>query len=252
VVQQHHVGKRIKCPQCGGAFSVTGKPLIAPRSVIRRSSSPWLAVALVLLGLGVVGGGAFLVARHFTAKADEPSLSPSAKVEPKDRDEKTEAPVVRRPADVGPKEQADTPAPVVKVRPAETGPNDRADTPASVVEIRPVETGPKERADKVPTPVAEKGTEPAPRPGAEKGTEPVSRPDTPPPMKPADTDKPIVLNDFDKKLDDYQKLIKPQRGESKFAEIPWMRTVWEARDKAAKEGKPIFIWYMVGEPLGQC
>lgn len=47
-------------------------------------------------------------------------------------------------------------------------------------------------------------------------------------------------------------LIKPQKGEWKFAEIPWERNVWEARKKAAATGKPIFIWYMVGEPLGQC
>ena len=47
-------------------------------------------------------------------------------------------------------------------------------------------------------------------------------------------------------------LIKPHRGESKFMEIPWVATVGEARKKAAEEGKPLFIWYMVGEPLGQC
>jgi hypothetical protein len=48
------------------------------------------------------------------------------------------------------------------------------------------------------------------------------------------------------------KLIKPQPGEWKFSEIPWVASVGEARQKAAREGKPLFIWYMVGEPLGQC
>jgi hypothetical protein len=48
------------------------------------------------------------------------------------------------------------------------------------------------------------------------------------------------------------KMIKPQPGEWKFAEIPWAKTVREAREKSAAEGKPLLIWYMVGEPLGQC
>lgn len=48
------------------------------------------------------------------------------------------------------------------------------------------------------------------------------------------------------------KLIKPQPGEWKFLEVPWVATVGEARQKAAKEGKPLLVWYMVGEPLGQC
>jgi len=29
-------------------------------------------------------------------------------------------------------------------------------------------------------------------------------------------------------------------------------TLAEARQKAAEQGKPVFIWYMAGEPLGQC
>src|SRR5262249_35268827 len=38
------------------------------------------------------------------------------------------------------------------------------------------------------------------------------------------------------------KLIKPQSGESKWAQIPWMISLWEARQKAGAEGKPLFIW----------
>jgi ribosomal protein S27E len=62
----------------------------------------------------------------------------------------------------------------------------------------------------------------------------------------------LVLSELDKQLATYHKLIKPQPGEWKFAEVPWVPTVWEARKKAAEEGKPMFIWYMAGEPLGQC
>jgi hypothetical protein len=61
-----------------------------------------------------------------------------------------------------------------------------------------------------------------------------------------------VDSDLDKKLETYHKLIKPQPGEWKFAEVPWERTVWDARKKAAEQGKPIAIWFMPGEPLGQC
>lgn len=65
-------------------------------------------------------------------------------------------------------------------------------------------------------------------------------------------DKFLVLSELDKKWESYHKLIKPQPGEWKFADIPWARTIWEARQKAAEVGKPLFIWYMAGEPLGQC
>lgn len=62
----------------------------------------------------------------------------------------------------------------------------------------------------------------------------------------------LVLSDLDKQWETYHRLIKPHPGEWKFAEVPWVATVWEARQKAAAEGKPMFIWYMAGEPLGQC
>ncbi len=45
-------------------------------------------------------------------------------------------------------------------------------------------------------------------------------------------------------------LIKPQPGEDKWAEIPWLTSLWEARRKAAAEGKPILLWEMDGNPLG--
>ena len=38
-----------------------------------------------------------------------------------------------------------------------------------------------------------------------------------------------------------QKLITPQQGESRWMEIVWHPTVWEARKRAAAEGKAIFL-----------
>ena len=38
------------------------------------------------------------------------------------------------------------------------------------------------------------------------------------------------------------QLIKPQAGESRWMEIDWYPNIWEARQKAAAEGKPLFIW----------
>jgi hypothetical protein len=45
-------------------------------------------------------------------------------------------------------------------------------------------------------------------------------------------------------------LIKPQAGEEKWTQIPWLSSLWEARKKAAVAGKPILLWEMDGHPLG--
>lgn len=45
-------------------------------------------------------------------------------------------------------------------------------------------------------------------------------------------------------------LIRPGADEDPFATIPWQISLWEARAKAAKEGKPILLWEMDGHPLG--
>lgn len=37
------------------------------------------------------------------------------------------------------------------------------------------------------------------------------------------------------------KQIKPQPGESRWMDIPWLTDLHEARQKAAAEGKPLFI-----------
>ena len=45
----------------------------------------------------------------------------------------------------------------------------------------------------------------------------------------------------DSEFQKLHRLIKPQTGESRWMEIDWHPTVWEARQRAAAEGKPIFI-----------
>jgi RNA polymerase sigma factor (sigma-70 family) len=43
-------------------------------------------------------------------------------------------------------------------------------------------------------------------------------------------------------IETVHKLIKPQPGESRWMEVDWYPSVWEARKKAAAEGKPLFLW----------
>jgi hypothetical protein len=38
------------------------------------------------------------------------------------------------------------------------------------------------------------------------------------------------------------KLIMPQPGESRWREVPWQTSLWEARQMAAAAGKPMFVW----------
>jgi hypothetical protein len=45
-------------------------------------------------------------------------------------------------------------------------------------------------------------------------------------------------------------LIKDNAGKEKWTQIPWMTSLWDARKKAAAEGKPILLWEMDGHPLG--
>jgi hypothetical protein len=49
---------------------------------------------------------------------------------------------------------------------------------------------------------------------------------------------------------DVALLIKPCRGEDRWAAIPWQTSLWQARQTAAREGKPIVLWEMDGHPLG--
>ncbi len=45
-------------------------------------------------------------------------------------------------------------------------------------------------------------------------------------------------------------LVKPAASEDRWARIPWRTSLWQARQEAAKAGKPILLWEMDGHPLG--
>jgi hypothetical protein len=42
--------------------------------------------------------------------------------------------------------------------------------------------------------------------------------------------------------DQLRARIKPQPGESKWARVPWLTNLHEARRRAAAEDKPLFLW----------
>ena len=49
------------------------------------------------------------------------------------------------------------------------------------------------------------------------------------------------------------KQIRPQGGESRWLEIPWLTNLHEARRKAAAEGKPLFLMVSgKGISIGMC
>ena len=54
----------------------------------------------------------------------------------------------------------------------------------------------------------------------------------------------------DAEFADLLATVPPKPGEDQFATIPWATSLWEARQKAAAEGKPILLWEMDGHPLG--
>ena len=57
-------------------------------------------------------------------------------------------------------------------------------------------------------------------------------------LNPVAAQEPITPEQFEK----VHKLLKPQPGESRWREIAWETSLWEARRKAAAEGKPIAVW----------
>jgi hypothetical protein len=60
----------------------------------------------------------------------------------------------------------------------------------------------------------------------------------PPTLPPGDWASKLLAERFD----EMQKLIKPQPGESRWREIPWQTSLWEARQLASAAGKPMFVW----------
>lgn len=65
----------------------------------------------------------------------------------------------------------------------------------------------------------------------------------------ADEPAPLSTEQFEK----FHQMIKPQRGEARWMEIDWYPNIWEARQKAAREGKPLFVWAgSGGAPAAGC
>jgi len=66
-----------------------------------------------------------------------------------------------------------------------------------------------------------------------------------------------VLLSQDVSVDSFEKLhtlIRPAEKEAPWSEIPWMTSLWQARERAAREGKPLLLWGAGGggHPLGLC
>ena len=57
---------------------------------------------------------------------------------------------------------------------------------------------------------------------------------------------PLDQDQFNKLL----SVIKPDPHTEKWQQIPWRSNLWEARQQAARAGKPILLWEMDGHPLG--
>ncbi len=55
------------------------------------------------------------------------------------------------------------------------------------------------------------------------------------------------------RFQELHRLIRPQAGELKFWEVPWLLGIHEARRRAAAERKPILVWAGAGgPPIGVC
>jgi hypothetical protein len=69
----------------------------------------------------------------------------------------------------------------------------------------------------------------------------------------ADGSSRLPAADGPEQFAELHRLIRSQPGELRFHEIPWLLDVWEARKKAAAEGKPILVWSGAGgAPIGVC
>lgn len=64
-----------------------------------------------------------------------------------------------------------------------------------------------------------------------------------------DAPAPIAADQFDS----LHRLIRVQPDEQRFWQIPWKLSVTEAREEAARDGKPILVWAGAGgAPIGVC
>jgi hypothetical protein len=50
------------------------------------------------------------------------------------------------------------------------------------------------------------------------------------------------------------RMVRSDPAEAPWAEIDWMTSVWQARERAAREGKPLLLWAAGGggHPLALC
>lgn len=60
----------------------------------------------------------------------------------------------------------------------------------------------------------------------------------------------VVLQSGDGPLDEKIAPLLPKPEEERWLEIPWRSDFAAARAEANREGKPIFLWMMDGNPLG--
>ena len=69
------------------------------------------------------------------------------------------------------------------------------------------------------------------------------------PFEPAPSAVPAIPHsDLDRLL----AAIRPQPGESPWRDIPWLTSIREARERAAREGKPIVVFTAAdGSPLAR-
>lgn len=49
---------------------------------------------------------------------------------------------------------------------------------------------------------------------------------------------------------EFVAFVRPEADELRWRAIPWLTDLREATQRAAEQGKPIFLWTMNGNPLG--
>jgi hypothetical protein len=127
--------------------------------------------------------------------------------------------------------------PVLSDPPAKAAPAE-APAPQEPVAKTPPAEGKAEPAAKTPPEKAAPPEPPAKAPPVEK------KPEADPPA-----DKPVLTS---KQFDQIRALVKSTDEEPPWAKVNWVGTLWEAHEKAVKEGKPIAVLTTGGEPLGIC
>ena len=53
-----------------------------------------------------------------------------------------------------------------------------------------------------------------------------------------------------KQFEALHAMIRPHADEAPWANLPWETDLYQARKKAAAEGKPIFVWSANADPIG--